>query len=519
MSAVLDDEVGFDEPAADERPRDIAAPTTDRNAVVISNDLTRVQNALNELDRVAASLPEIAKQFPPDVVYEITTTKGMEAAKAHRAAWRDPRITVEKARSMAKAPILALGKNIDARAARLKEQLLIGETPIDQLIKAEEARREEARQAKINAEMGRVMAIQEALSEIALDVQIACNKTSADIQALLDRMRTTEPDPLVFQEQIDQARAAWAAGIGKLETAHKAKLWDEEQEAQRAAAEAERKRQQEAEDAERARIAAEQAAEAKRLAAQQQAMKIQQVALLCIGKSAAVIRDQLVLMENTAYPEDTPAIVLEARAQTLPMLTAMLSAAEVSEEAARAAAAQVIEVPPVAPVADGSQDSNGEGNDIAPAKAGPHTPSESGEAPEAAEDAAPIEPQAATGSGSGFAYGGYAGPAAHAEERAAAPAWIGYDLAGGPDQSIETTEAEAREPSPELVGQIVGKAACGNTELLREALSLVEYLRGPFEGRFPSHPKPAEAWWQGLLPRLDSLQPRLEAACGVEVVS
>jgi colicin import membrane protein len=256
---LIDDSTGFDEPAE-------ATPATTKAALAITDDMSRITTAVSEFDRVAAGLAALEAAYPKDVIYEVTTTKGMKAAIEHRAAWRDPRITVEKVRKMAKAPLIALGKNIDARAAWLTEQLLEGEQPIDQQIKAEEARREAEREAKAAAEFGRVLAIQEALAEIAADVAAACGKRSDDISALLERMRTTEPDAEVFQEMLEQARAAWSAGITKLETAHKAKLWEEAEQRRIAAEqEAERIARQKA-DEERARVAAEQKAEAERLA-------------------------------------------------------------------------------------------------------------------------------------------------------------------------------------------------------------------------------------------------------------
>jgi hypothetical protein len=211
----------------------------------------------------------------------------MDAAKEHRAAYRDPRIQVEKARKSAKAPILALGKNIDARAAWITERLIEGEEPVHLQIKAEEERREKEKQDRINAEAGRVLAIQEALAGIGEDVLIACGKTSADIQALIDRMTSTQPDPLVFQEQIDQARAAWAAALVKLDTALKAKRW-EEAEAKRIADEraAEEARRAE-EQARLARVAAEQA-EAARVLAEERAQLARERAELEALRAAQV---------------------------------------------------------------------------------------------------------------------------------------------------------------------------------------------------------------------------------------
>lgn len=268
MTTELADDVGFEESPADESTDTQQTGTTAKPglALVMQKNITRIQTAMADLDRIESELPEVEKQFAKDVVYEITTTKGMKSAIEHRAAWRDRRITVEKAREMAKAPILELGRHVDARAKRLEEQLRLGEDPIHKQIRAEEDRKAAERQARINAEAGRVLAIQEALAGIGQDVLIACGKTSADIQSLIDRMTGTQPDPLVFQEQIDQARAAWSAALVKLDTALKAKRW-EEAEAKRIADECAAKEARRIEEEARlARVADEQAQAARVLA-------------------------------------------------------------------------------------------------------------------------------------------------------------------------------------------------------------------------------------------------------------
>lgn len=317
MSLALDDEVGFDEPG-DEAPAVTAAK--DRNVLAISQDMDRVKNALNEFDRVSAGLAAIEANYPKDAIYEVTTTKGFKDAVEHRAAWRDPRIMVEKARKMAKAPLLALGKSIDARASWLTEKLLEGEQPIDQLIKAEEARREEEKQARINAEAGRILRIQEALAEIGQDVLVACGKSSDEIRALSELMHATQPDRDVFQEMHDQAKAAWVAGIAKLETTLKAKLWDEEQQA-RAEAErlaeiarqAQEKARLESVRIENERVATEQKAERERMATERAEFERQQAEFRAQQEAAAQVERDKLAAVALAEQQKQDAAALEAR--------------------------------------------------------------------------------------------------------------------------------------------------------------------------------------------------------------
>lgn len=283
MSLGIDDSTGFDEPIADAPEVTIAK---EQNALAITEDMDRVKNSLNEFDRVSAGLADLEARYPKDAIYPVETTKGMKDAIEHRAAYRDPRVMVEKARKMAKAPLLALGKNIDARAKWITEQLAAGEDPVDQQIKAEEARKEADRQAHAAAEAARVLKIQEALAEIGQNVLIACGKTSAEIRALSEQMHATRPDPDVFQEMIDQAKAAWASGIEKLETALKAKLYDEAEAARIAAeqaAEEERRVQEaarvEALRVETERIAAEQRAAAEAMAEERRKFEAEKAAM------------------------------------------------------------------------------------------------------------------------------------------------------------------------------------------------------------------------------------------------
>lgn len=237
--------------------------------IAIRENITQVENALTEFEKLSAGLAELAERFPPDLVYDVTTGKGMVEAVAHRAAWREPRLAVERLRKQAKAPVLTLGKDIDARAAWLTEQLLIGERPIDQLIKAEEARKEAIKQARIDAEAGRIIAIQEAIAEINMAAMGAAGKPSTDIAEELERVRTMPLDEAVYQEMMPQAVAAQAATVAKLDIALKAALHTEAEAARLAAERVELEELRKAAAEQKARDEAAARAEQQRVAAEQ----------------------------------------------------------------------------------------------------------------------------------------------------------------------------------------------------------------------------------------------------------
>lgn len=259
----LADNVQFDVP-----PKE--APKVDTNALAIRSDITKVSDVMTEFEKISAGLDDLAARYPIDLVYDVTTSTGMAEAKEHRAAWRDPRQAIERMRKQAKAPVIALGKNIDARAEWITAQLELGEKPIDAQIKAEEKRKEDEKKARELAETDRVMKIEDAIGEIHMAVMIAASKSSTFIAAEIEALRTAVLDPLIYQDRMGQAEAARTAAVAKLEVAIKAKLHDEAEAKKLAderaelatlrAAEATRKANEEAAAlVEKNRIAAEQA--------------------------------------------------------------------------------------------------------------------------------------------------------------------------------------------------------------------------------------------------------------------
>lgn len=97
-----------------------------------NTNIDKVTGALADFNRVEAGLAALTKQYA-GVVYDVTTTEGIEAARVARRAIREPRYEVEKVRKDAKAPLLALGRQIDDEAKRITSALLKIETPFDRI--------------------------------------------------------------------------------------------------------------------------------------------------------------------------------------------------------------------------------------------------------------------------------------------------------------------------------------------------------------------------------------------------
>lgn len=120
-----------------------------------NNEMELIGTALQNFDRVSAGLALLEKNFK-GMLYDVETAMGMEHAKAARAAIREPRYEVERLRKSAKAPLLALGKRLDAEATRITTALLTLEAPIQEQIKGEEDRLEREKLAREAAEAQRV---------------------------------------------------------------------------------------------------------------------------------------------------------------------------------------------------------------------------------------------------------------------------------------------------------------------------------------------------------------------------
>jgi len=148
--------------------------TPSATALAIRASLDQLDGALAEFEKIEAGFAELEKAHPANLACDVTTPAGMREAIAGRAAWRDPRIATEKARKAGKAPVLALGKDIDARAAAITLRLEAGEANYDDQIKVEEKRKAAEAEEKRLAELARRernSAILTAIRQRAFDMQ------------------------------------------------------------------------------------------------------------------------------------------------------------------------------------------------------------------------------------------------------------------------------------------------------------------------------------------------------------
>jgi hypothetical protein len=233
-------------------------------AVVVPTDLSEITTAVANFDRVGAGLADLTTKFK-GVVYDVATTEGLDAAKDARRIIRAPRFELERLRTAAKAPILALGRQIDGEAKRISEKLLALETPIDDQIKKREKEIEEAKAAKQRAEAARVEGLRRKIQRFMGAPVLVANQRSSIIRGELQDLQSIVGEEDEYQEFTEQARDARRIVIEQLtqlltaQEAHETeqlRLKDE-----REKLEADRKRQEQEAAAERQRQAEAKAAQ------------------------------------------------------------------------------------------------------------------------------------------------------------------------------------------------------------------------------------------------------------------
>ncbi|WP_395119675.1 hypothetical protein ACFCQI_01795 [Rhodanobacter sp. FW102-FHT14D06] len=183
--------------------------TTEKTA---GSNLTQIA----EYSETAAALADL-RQRHQGVVYDVAKPKEMKAAKEARAELRTLRTSLEKTRKEIKAPALERCRLIDDEAKRITAELVALEEPIDVQIKAEEARAEAERLAKLEAERLRVEAIQKKIQAIRDVPASLVGKPSVIIAGQLAKLRETTLDEAELGADYLTATDALTAAVARVQ--------------------------------------------------------------------------------------------------------------------------------------------------------------------------------------------------------------------------------------------------------------------------------------------------------------
>lgn len=264
------------------------APAPVRELTVSQRSMALVKSSLKEFDAVEAGLAKLRKKYE-NVVFDVSTTKGMKQATEARMAIREPRYAVKAALDAAKKPLNELKADVTARAEAITAEIMKLETPIHEQIQAEEKRKADEKEAREAANRARVLAITERISAMRQMVARAGEcRTAERVSVILEALKAAS---LEGMDEFDgEARRVHAEGVASIESILAVKQADErEREERRLAQEAEDIRlaneraeleRQRQEQAERERVAAEalaaQQAEIDRQRAELEAMRAAQ---------------------------------------------------------------------------------------------------------------------------------------------------------------------------------------------------------------------------------------------------
>lgn len=161
---------------------------------------------------------EQAVAVSANVTFDITTTAGMKTATEWRAVFRTLRTGAEKTRAERKAPILKIGKLLDSSYKELEAAIRPHEERFDALITAEETRKETEKQARIEAELARVDAIQKKIATIRSLPGLAAGASPHMIQGVIERLNGFVIDDS-YEEFLPHATEAKAESLQSLQAA------------------------------------------------------------------------------------------------------------------------------------------------------------------------------------------------------------------------------------------------------------------------------------------------------------
>lgn len=203
------------------------------NLVEAKSKVDDAEKAVIAITETEKGIAELKEKYT-GVVFEVTTTAGMDEAKKARAEIREPRYTIEHLRKDAKAPILALGRAVDSIAKDLTAQILELEEPIDQQIKAEEERKAEEKRKAEEAERNRIQAHRNNIDSLRLAVDKVCSNHKLDPDDVDKLITVHESMPVTdaYEEFFDEALRNWNECLDKLK-AHKDAMTERVAEEQR----------------------------------------------------------------------------------------------------------------------------------------------------------------------------------------------------------------------------------------------------------------------------------------------
>lgn len=194
------------------------------NASVSSSDLLTIEPKQfveitykpfsQQLEEAIAKLPILESDLN---THSIDSKSGMEVAKEGRALFREIRITLEKKRAAAKAPIIEIGRLLDSRAKEIVQQIEPHEARFDKVIKAEEQRIADEKAAKAKAEQEKQEKIQYLIDDIRNSPITGSQVKSSQLEEMIADLRKYELTEADFGDRVDEAEFVRTQALQQME--------------------------------------------------------------------------------------------------------------------------------------------------------------------------------------------------------------------------------------------------------------------------------------------------------------
>lgn len=153
-------------------------------------DTAPATTSVVQYSAVETGLAELRSRMV-DVVYDVTTAKGMEQARKDRRECVALRTSLEEVRKREKAGILERGRLLDGEAKRICQAIAAIEAPIDAAIKSEESRKEQEKAERDRIERERVDGIRSIINAIRTTPVDAVGKSAKVITRMRDAIAST----------------------------------------------------------------------------------------------------------------------------------------------------------------------------------------------------------------------------------------------------------------------------------------------------------------------------------------
>jgi hypothetical protein len=214
-----------------------------------------IANSIQEYSVTTAALAELRVRFE-GAKYDVSTASGLETARKDRRELVALRTSLETKRKEIKEPALAHCKLIDEEAKRIKIEIEALEMPIDTIIKAEEARKEEEKAEKARQAAASQKVLDDKILEIGKLPLRCIGKNAEEIAAFVAALEAKEIGGEFTGKTRELAEAAKSEAIAEIHAILHTVVEAEKAEAERKAEQEAEAARLEAERVERERLAA-----------------------------------------------------------------------------------------------------------------------------------------------------------------------------------------------------------------------------------------------------------------------